>query len=400
MVIKFDGKNTKLAFCFVDNTWQYTSCWTRELIKNQSDFTITNITQKGYTIFQGLDEDQLLREASKEFNHAVVFSTGTEFINGYGFFDAILSECTDDYVIKGHILDRGDAYYELHNQCYLINLSNYKKLNMPIIGKQVLGNSHIQIEPIRSLENIHDNYTPLFLSQGHVEREFQHKMHGWNIISKSLEQYPILAFNDNIRNNKKHHYPENQNEFLKHSDWIYKREDYCAREFIHTESTEWSNGDIFNIEQVLTPASGEWWKPFITNNCSVIMYDYNLQSINYWREKNPNYKFLLCDLLFDELDIHILDKNKKTLINLSNIFAYEGTAFTHSLEKRLYKESLLINKIKEYMPDAYINFSARACSGFVNCLHFGLAKNIDIYNLNELTTPSWHMNGEWNANTI
>lgn len=396
-MIEYKGNNTDLVFCLVDNTWQYTSAWTRELIKNQSDFCITNITRKGYTILQGLDEDELLREAVKKYRFAIVFSTGTEFIHGYNFFEEIAKECTHNFLVKGHILDRGNAYYELHHQCYLINLDNYRNLDMPSIGKQSLGESHAQRMPLRSAENIHDDYTPHTISQGRTEVLYHHKMHGWNIVSVALSKYKITAFNNKIRSSKKHYYPENQTEFLKHSDWIYKRENYCAKEFVHTSATDWTNGELEGIEQVVTPASGNWWKDYITNNCKVLMYDYNQSSINYWREQYPEYNFVLCDFLCDALDLSGLDPNKKTLINLSNIYAYEGTTFTHSLEKRLQKETEMLDYIKQTLPNAIVSFSARACSGFVDCEHYGPIQSIKTYTTKDLQCPTWHTNGDWHG---
>jgi len=393
----FKDSSKDIVFCFVDNTWQYNSSWTRELIKNQSDYTITNITQKGYTVLQGLDEDSLLRNACKNYKHAVVFSTGTEFINGIDFFNAIEQECNGNYILKGHILDRGNAYYELHQQCYLINLENYTSLGMPSVGLQTLGEQHTQTLPVRSEDNIHDDYTPLYVLPGVKEKTYQHKMHGWNIISIALKKYKLIAFNDAIRNSKKHYYPEHQKEFLNYSDWIYKRENYCANQFVHTSATDKSNAPLEGIEQVLTPASGNWWAPYITDNCNVVMYDYNTASLDYWKNLNPSYKFVKCDFLCELLDITILDPAKKTLINLSNIYAYEGTTFTHSLEKRLYKENEMIKLIQKYMPQAYISFSARASSGFIDSRLFGVATEFKTYSIRELTAPTWHTNGDWNG---
>jgi hypothetical protein len=220
-------------------------------------------------------------------------------------------------------------------------------------------------------------------------------MHGWNIISIALKKYKLIAFNTAIRNSKKHYYPENQKEFLNYSDWIYKRENYCANEFVHTKSTEKGNSLLSGIEQVLTPASGNWWAPYITDNCDVVMYDYNNASLDYWKNLNPSYKFVKCDFLCELFDITILDPTKKTLINLSNIYAYEGTTFTHSLEKRLYKENEMIKLIQKYIPTAYINFSARASSGFIDSKSFGVATEFKTYSLRELISPTWHANGDW-----
>jgi hypothetical protein len=80
-----------------------------------------------------------------------------------------------------------------------------------------------------------------------------------------------------------------------------------------------------------------------------------------------------------------------TLINLSNIFAYEATAPFYSLEYRLNKENASIIAIKETLPNAVISFSARACTGFVDAPLFNDVRPIRIQQLNK---PTWH-NEDW-----
>lgn len=406
-MVEFLGSNKDIVYCFVDNTWQYNSAWTVELIKNQSDYTITSLVSKGYTVLQGLDADELLKAAAKRFNHAVVFSTGTEFINGINFFEEIKKLIETDYFVAGHILNRGDAGWELHHQCFTINLKKYVKYGSPEIGKQYLGATHISIEPIYSTENYHDEYTPVWIKKGHLEKTYNHKCNGWNILDVAfLNNEPVIVYNESLRNNKKHYYPENQIEFLKHSDWIYQRESFCSTTMIHENNTEWTNKELSNIEQVFSPASGMWWKSYISKDCHVILYDYNDKALNYWKEQTKNIKnikfdFKKINLLTDDTNIlDEFDNSKNTLINLSNIFAYEGTTFLTSLEKRLYKESEWIYKIKEKLPQAWINFSTRACTGFIEHNLLEKAKDTKIYKIKELTKPTWHMNGDWNEHTI
>jgi hypothetical protein len=190
-LIKFNSIHKSIVFCFIDRTTEYTSAWTKEIIKNQSDYNINNLCLKGYSILQGYDENILLEEASKDYEHAVVFSTGTEFINGESFFDKIKEISNTDYFVVGHILDRKDAYYELHQQCYMINLSHYRELGFPHIGNQELGSTHRQMIPNRSLDNYHDDYTPVTVSGGYTVADYNHKCHGWNILS--------IAFRKNLK---------------------------------------------------------------------------------------------------------------------------------------------------------------------------------------------------------
>ena len=395
----FNGQSKSIVFCFVDNTHTYSSVWTRELIKNQSDFSITNITSKGYSVFQGQDEDTLLKYVAEDYEYAVVFATGTEFINGSSFFDELNKLVNTDFFIAGHVLDRGDAYYELHHQCYVINLNNYKEYNFPEIGKQELGNAHTETMPVRSKENYHDNYTPTWVCHGDTPNTYNHRCHGWNIICESFKrERPILVFTDVIRNSKKHFYPENQVEFLKHSEWLYARHNYCSTEFVHTSNTDWSNSRLSSIRQVFTPASGMWWMDHIDtiNSVNVVMYDYNQKALDYWQVNAPqlpnvDYTFIKLDLLTDPIDLSAFDTTLDTLINLSNIFAYEATAPFYSLEYRLHKENAAIISIKEALPNAVISFSARACTGFIDAMLIGDIRPIKIQELNK---PSWH-NEDW-----
>ena len=379
-------KGPSIAFCFIDNTHTYQSAWSTELIKNLSDFCISNIVNKGYDIFQSQNEDAALKHAvSQGYKHAVVFSTGTEFINGDSFFKQIEELTKTEYAIYGHILDRGDAYYELHHQCYLINLEVYKQLNYPKVGNTELGNSHSKYMPIRSESNIHDDYTPLWITQGNVLSQYQHKLHGWNIVSVMLDHnHKIFTFDESIRIHKKHYYPENQTEFLKHVSWAYSRYNYCANEFVHLKNTEHFSTDK-KYKQIITPASGDWFIDYIDTNshCTVVLYDYNQKSLDYWKDNVPkvdnvSYEFLKIDLLGINNKSLITNQEPNTLLNLSNIFCYEGTAMFSSLEYRLQKEQELLEIIpKEWS----VAFSSRSALGFSK----------ESNSINDLKKPTWHI---------
>jgi hypothetical protein len=362
-VIEFDpGWKTDIAFCFVDNTRTYQSN-IREFIKNQADGVLANIYNKGWTVYQWLDEDVLLRHAAKKGHRwAVVFSTGTEFINGIVFFDEVLKLIKQDFFIAGHILDRNDAYYELHHQCYIVNLEIYNTLNCPSVGKQQLGLKHTQEIPWRSYENWHDDYTPKTISGGDQLKQYHHKCHGWNILSIAFEKdLPVLVFDESIRNNKKHFYPESSADFYKHLGWAYHRLNYCHDTFVHTSNTETVNLPTKTYKQIVTPASGVWFKDYIDKDTQVIMYDYNQASLDYWRNKHPEYKFVLCDLLADDNLLDSIDTTiENTFINLSNIFNYEGTVFFYSLEYRNFKQIALLNNIQTIMPTAHVYVSLSA----------------------------------------
>lgn len=406
-MIKFPAIETasNIAFCFVDNLHNVKEDWVKEIIKNVSDFTISNVNNKGFDLYQGFDEDSLLNEVAKlNYDHAVVFTTGTEFINGSSFFDQVRSLVEQDYFVAGHILDRGDAYYELHHQCYVINLKYYKKLEMPIIGKQQLGSKHSQEIPWRSRENWHDDYTPKTISGGDQIREYNHKCHGWNILKQAFDQdFPVLVFDENIRNNKKHYYPESSEDFYKNLSWLYYRQNFCLTEFVHTANTEKVNfPPRQRYDQIITPASGLWFMPFLKNKTGkVIMYDYNQKSLDYWKENMPkdiSCEFVLCDLYSGINFFEKIDKQALTLFNLSNIFNYEGTVAFYNLKYRNYKENQILDQIENNLPNAEINFTSRASTGFHFNNHYQYFSKVNLIkrvNLTELKKPTWHINSDW-----
>jgi len=406
-VTKFKSKhNNEIVFCCVDNIHTYHPLSIREVIKNIADYTISNITTKGFDVLVSHYEDEIINYAvQSRYKYAVVYSPGTEFINGESFFDNVKELVKTEFIVAGHVLDRGDAYYELHHQCYIINLDVYKRLGCPAVGQQELGSKHIQVKPVRSLQNIHDDYTPTWINAGNTESQYNHKAHGWHIISVALENnIPILVFNNEIRKNKKHYYPESYKDFLKESEWLYYRQHYCSSTFVHTSSNEFIPEESLELKgtitQLFTPASGTWWIDHLhmTDPVKVFLYDYNQRALDYWKEhsiQRPNitYEFILLDLLGQTVDISFLDPNQTTMINLSNIFCYEGTMAFAPLTYRLYKENQILEKINNHIPNAYVCFCDRAATGFAFAPNF--KQGMQLIPLSELNVPSWHQAGDW-----
>lgn len=260
-VIEFSQRSNDIVFCVVDNTAKIKHDWTKELIKNLSDYVLSNIAQKGFSVLQGVSEEALLKEASAKYQHAVVISTGTEFINGDRFFKAIKEAVSKEYFLQGHIPDRQEGYYELHDQCYIINLKTYKKLGYPAIGNFAYYDAHEQIEPLRSEENIHDDYTPVWVKPGSTLRKYQHKWHGWNILSVAFKNnLPVLVFDENLRNNKKFYYPDYEPSFQLAQEYLYGKHIVSSQAFFYPFNTEQPRtADVKPIGQLITQASGLNW---------------------------------------------------------------------------------------------------------------------------------------------
>jgi hypothetical protein len=357
-----------ITFCIVNDIDTYANSDIQTTIRNISDFTISNLRTKGYDVLVGKDEDVLLGQVMT--SHAVVMSPGTEYINGFEFFNALDQLVKQDFFIAGHVLDRTmhNAYYELHHQCYVINMKYYELLKRPTVGAFEKDVSHTQIKPARSTSNWHDDYTPKYVLPGLQEQTYKHKCHGWNLIRLALKhQLPVLVFDESIRNNKKHYYPESEQDYYEHAKYIDQKFDYCKNVFVHTDNTEWTTGITGTYEQLVLPASGTLYLDLITKG-RVIFYDYNQRALDYWKDNIPRkdgieYIFVYTNLLEELSIVDYLDPNLKTLVNLSNIFCYEGTAAKYSIKHRMLAEENLVHVLKKTVKSIDINFTLRASTG-------------------------------------
>lgn len=444
-MVKFNTptSNADIVFIFLDRISQCQTKWTAELVRNLSDYVLSKINAAGFNVIQGIDEDTMLREAAKEYTHAVVLSTGTEFINGDAFFQEVVKEVygPKDFFIWGHIPDRDDGYYELHEQCYIINLKTYKELGCPVVGKFEYYSPHTQIAPRRSDENIHDDYTPIWVVYGDTEKKYKHKWHGWNILSVAFANKKFVKpFADRFRNNKRYYYPNYEPAFINACSYLYGKNEVAAQTLFYPYNTEIVKEADCNgpIRQLVIQASGLQFVEYLTtygfdNNTVVRFVDYNLFALEcmhaitqHWNGENyldfvnshvdtsynfikssqrPNwitltgteqkvdpdvwnkikstvkFEFSHENLVLNKgLSVSSwLDNVPNTIVHLSHIFNYDPEAAFVPLRHRAYSEKLLLSKIKQHNPTATIIM---------------LDKAQDIY---KDVLPSWHMDGEWNG---
>jgi hypothetical protein len=72
-----------------------------------------------------------------------------------------------DIQLVGHIIDRRDGSFYLDQQCFLVHLPSYRDLGCPPWSQLMTRVPRCE----RSPDNIHDDYTPLFIrrGEGHLE---------------------------------------------------------------------------------------------------------------------------------------------------------------------------------------------------------------------------------------
>lgn len=156
------------------------------------------------------NEDFALKSLADTYDYAIVTRIGHKFKDKDLFLKELFKK---NFFIIGHILDREyiRGYYEIHTQCYVIHLPTYKELGCPTIGQQQFHSPHAQISPNRSDENYHDDYTPWWVESGTEKKYYEHKAHGWNILSRAFEnKLPVLVFNSDMRRSKEFNYESNR----------------------------------------------------------------------------------------------------------------------------------------------------------------------------------------------
>ena len=377
---KFNNKNNTCV-CIVNDIDSYTT--DQQFVINRADYTISNLTGIGYNVYEHKDIDKLLRHASNEYQFAIVISVGTEFINGNTFFENHPKE----YDLIAHILDGGDAYYGIHPQCFSINLSTYIDLGSPKFGNQEPFSSHVQNNPMRSYNNVHDDYLPTWVAPGKIEGKYKHKLPGWNLISAFLNQHKrIETYTSAVREGKFYLYTKGET-----TSYIYQKYNYCLTTHVHNTATGKANSyprpyDT-PVYELVTPANKHAAK-LRSPTALVKYYDYNQTALD---SVGGGFH---CDPINDpESFVKWLSKHdpQGTVIDMSNIFCYEGTAMMYSLQYRVQQENKLIALLQQELGDATIIFDQRAAEGIQSWrAETGLVSDLQVTDFESLCLPSWH----------
>ena len=350
-MIKYPGKDfSRKDFCvvIVDDTHKYSGI-TKEYVKNIADYTILNCVGMDLDVYVTRDEEHTLTQL--DYNKAVVISAGTEFLHGEDFFKYADTNC----FLLGHILDMGDAYYHLHEQCYVIDLTQLETQ----IGQTEYCSSHDQIEPIRSDDNIHDDYTPKWITQGNKNKTYKHKLHGWNVLSFAMDNDLIVeAFDSTQRRYKNYIYPDGTG-----VDYLHKRYHYALTDLVYTENTGSDTLPIPKnpLQQLVLPASGNLWSKLAHPSTKIKFYDHSQLALDFIRKNTEhlNAEYYLIDAVSNtQALIDIIEDIPDTYIEMSNVFAFECTAAFYSAEYRLQKEQMLIQHANSI--NATIHFDQRA----------------------------------------
>jgi hypothetical protein len=421
----------RVLYCILDSLGTCDSVFSKELSTNVSDFFVHSCIASGYDIFISDSENELLKAAAESnfYTHAVIVSTGTYFGLSRRLFQHVENLCMKDFFIAGHILDRDESYIELHQQFYIINLSDYIELDFPNIasGSHVDYQEHTQIEPIIT-SNSEKKYVIVNIKKGSNLRTYNRKLHGWDILTTAIDKNKtIIDLGEDIRNHKRYLYYEYDHVFVNNIQELYYNQFFC-----HNFFAAWNTDAIYEsipfdgpVEQYVTVGTGLNWirnleKLRYTDSTKIIFTDINQSCLMFmkllvssWDGENyadfyknnmpmiPNagpdvmkqldlvknefesFKNSFSDwdevwkkiqnlkydfILIDYTSKYNLDwlaYGKKTFVNLSDLFNFGPFCPFQGIKYRVAAENRLLQKLKDLDTEIVLTVTSRAAKDFL-----------------------------------
>jgi len=247
----------------------------------------------------------LLKQAHDNgFEKIIVFKQGC-FPFGGEFQDEFKKCYIDNPDAKfiGHILDREKRYYEIHPQTFLIDLNWWSSVGFPEWGDYIWDNEPYQeIEPVRSEENHHDQYTPYWIAPGKKLKTYVGKQQGWSMVKALLDDgQKITSWPKKVRLAKYNAYAEVEQDGPRHRAKLI--DDITTNNICFVANTEvikqkWIDSSVTDranntlppwnkqFQQVVTPAAGLStlifaFKLGLKKNDKIVIYDVSQAAIDY-----------------------------------------------------------------------------------------------------------------------
>jgi hypothetical protein len=224
-----------LIYAVIDDLEDCENAAMRDLVKYSLRPSWVPINLDFFSYLETNNWDKLLNVAASTSANAVFIQSAYHLVLDMTRFhqEAIQLLQNERFLACGHIAD-GNAlfkyknpninevrnrYYGFHKQCLLVNLDIFRALGKPKFGIPSEKTQEL-FTPIRSIENIHDTYTPIRLNPNTITNSFQPSEFGWNFIHESMKNnLTIPAMNVSLRSTKIYLYPK------KEPDWFMKQID-------------------------------------------------------------------------------------------------------------------------------------------------------------------------------
>jgi hypothetical protein len=208
--------SSDILFGVVDTSDRISDPVAAGICRNLSEFWMVEIDMRGHNTLVKSDMDSLLLAAAESSaKYLIATSLGGLYSTETEFFDEIKKwlEENPHFFVAGHVLDRKEKWYELHDQCFILNLQVYRQLGSPAYGAPNIGEFTVPAVR-RSEENFHDDYTPHWIKPIGEFISVKEVQRGHQLLAAGLVAgYEILAFPEFVRRSKYFLYPTVPGEF-------------------------------------------------------------------------------------------------------------------------------------------------------------------------------------------
>jgi len=154
-----------------------------------------------------------LTQTLRELSNSICNDVEWVFVNSLGhgvdvpdFYYRAIAQCDEQKSpLMAHILHNSERYPYMAEQCFLINLQVYKQVGCPSFELDTLT---VDYDLIRSEENIHDNYTPLWVGPKTTQTKVNLQGFGNRVIRAFAKAgHRIINFDNDLRQFKWNLYP-------------------------------------------------------------------------------------------------------------------------------------------------------------------------------------------------
>lgn len=204
--------------------------------------------------------------------------------------------------IAGHILSWPGNWLELHPQFFIVNVFAWKEVGCPEFGEWFPSKQMLPVIE-RSVENFHDDYTPLWVKYSGEQKLQSNSGQGWKLLtSMFLGDWPVITLSEKLRFNKFYYYPEHETEKFEHSiktltpyegqNW---NQNKILTDVLSIKDQIW----LFNSETMsisnkgkfdLVANTGSGFKLFdifknekLNEGGKILVYDFNVKSLQWYK---------------------------------------------------------------------------------------------------------------------
>ena len=314
---------------------------------------------------------------------------------------------------------------------------------------------HTQLAPA-AIFNEGSSYVVQDLKKGNIPIQYNRKHHGWDLLTTAINNDKIVIdIGADIRFCKEFFYPEYDHVFLNSFSKIHFLQFFCYNFFAAWNTDMLHRSIEFEgpVEQYITVGVGLHWINNLntvgfTEDTKVIFTDINSNFLEFTKKlidewdgddylsfyeshlpiipdgapvdilkysKHADKEFQNFKGLFDDwpslwnkikklkfefvlvdytsyYTLRWMSADKKTLINLSNLFNFEPFSAIQGVKYRIAAENKLIKKLQDLNPDMTLIVTSRAGDGFDTRLGYKIAKVKDftLTDINELKKLPWH----------